>query len=159
MESVARRAGVNKTTLYRRWGDRDALVLDAVLERAIEWVPIPDTGSVREDLRQLAREIIANVSTPELQAVIRAFVAEAPRESALAARGRVFWAARFAADRQIISRGVARGELSPEADPDLVIEMLLGPIYLRLLITGEPLDMTAAERVIDLILTALAPKR
>lgn len=140
LESVARRAGVNKTSVYRRWGTRDSVVLDAVLERASQWVPIPDTGSVRQDLLELARAVIANVSTPELEAVIRTFVAEAPRESALASRGREFWAARFAADREIIQRGIDRGELPGDTDPDLAIEALLGPLYLRLLITGQPLD-------------------
>lgn len=99
---------------------------------------IPDTGSVRQDLLELAREILANVSTPEMNAVIRAFVAEAPRESALASRGREFWADRFAADRQIVQRAIARGELPADADPDLVIEALLGPLYVRLLTPERP---------------------
>ncbi len=155
LERVARRAGVNKTSVYRRWGTRDSVLLDAILERASQSVPIPDTGSVRSDLLELARAIIANNSTPETQAVIRAFVAEAPRESALAARGREFWAARFVADRQIIQRGMDRGELPSDTNPDLVIEALLGPLYLRLLITAEPLDIAYAERVIDLLLAGL----
>ncbi len=155
LEKIARRAGVNKTSVYRRWGTRDTLVLDAVLERASQWVPIPDTGSVRGDLLELAREIIANNSTPETQAVIRAFVAEAPRESELAARGREFWAARFAADRQIIQRGIDRGELPSDTDPHLAIEALLGPLYLRLLVTRGPLDITYAEHVIELLLAGL----
>lgn len=155
LESVARRAGVHKTSLYRRWGTRDSLVLDAVLERAGQWVSIPDTGSVRQDLLELAREIIANISTPEMEAIIRAFVAEAPRESALASRGREFWAARFADDRQIVQRGIDRDELPADTDPDLVIEALLGPLCLRLLVTGQPLDMAFVERVVDLILAGL----
>ena len=155
LEGVARRAGVHKTSLYRRWGTRDSLVLDAILERAGQWVPIPDTGSVRRDLLELARAIIANVSTPEMEAVIRAFVAEAPRESALASRGREFWAARFAADRQIVQRGIDRGELPADTDPDLVIEALLGPLYLRPLVTGQPLEMAFVERVVDLLLAGL----
>lgn len=118
-------------------------------------MPIPDTGSVRGDLLELAREIIADTSTRETQAVIRAFVAEAPRESELAARGREFWTTRFAADRQIIQRGIERGELPSDTDPDLAIEALLGPLYLRLLITGLPLDITYAERVIELLLAGL----
>lgn len=130
-------------------------MLDAVLERASRCVPIPDTGSVRQDLLELAREILANNSTPEMQAVIRTFVAEAPRDSALASRGREFWAARFAADRQIVQRGIDRRELPATTDPDLVIEALLGPLYLRLLVTGQPLEVTFVERVVDLLLAGL----
>lgn len=130
-------------------------MLDAVLERAGQWVPIPDTGSVRQDLLELAGEVLDNVSTPEMEAVIRVFVAEAPRESALASLGREFWAARFAANREIVQRGIDRGELPPETDPDLAIEALLGPLYLRLLITGQPLETAFAERVVDLLLAGL----
>ncbi len=155
LESIARRAGVNKTSVYRRWGTRETLVLDAVLQRATQRVPIPDTGSVRGDLLELAREIIANNSTPETQAVIRAFVAEAPRQSAFAAGGREFWTARFTADRQIIQRAIDRGELPPDTDPDLAIEALLGPLYLRLLITRAPLDAAYAQQLVDLLLVGL----
>jgi AcrR family transcriptional regulator len=154
-ESVARRAGVHKTTLYRRWGNRDALLLDALLERATDWVPVPDTGSVREDLVGLAAAVVANVSTPEMSAVIRTFVAEAPRESALAERGREFWAVRFELDREVVERGIARGELPEGTDPEFVIENVLGPIYFRLLISAEPLDKAFAERVVDFVLAGV----
>jgi len=155
LESVARRAGVNKTSVYRRWGTRDAVILDAVLDRADERVPIPDTGSVRQDLIDLGSSAIANASAPEMEAVIRTFIAEAPRESALATRGHEFWAARFATDRDVVQRGIDRGELPADTDPDLAIEALLGPLYLRLLVTREPLDTTFVERIVDLLLGGL----
>jgi AcrR family transcriptional regulator len=154
-ESVAQRASVHKTTVYRRWEHRDALLLDALLQHATEWVPVPDTGSLRSDLLGLATGVMANVTTPEIEAVIRAFVAEAPRESALAARGREFWSARFEVDRQVVKRAIARGELPEDTDPDLVIEAVLGPLYFRLLISGGSLDMAFAERVVDFALAGV----
>src|SRR3954453_8098435 len=90
MEGVARRAGVNKTTLYRRWGSKEELVLDALLELGERRVPIPDTGSLRDDLLKVAREIVASVSTPEADAVVRAAAADPGPDSKLVAAVREF---------------------------------------------------------------------
>jgi AcrR family transcriptional regulator len=141
--------------VYRRWESRDALLLDALLERATEWVAVPDTGTLRGDLLGLAAGVVASVTTPEMEAIIRTFVAEAPRESALAARGRDFWTVRFEVDRKVVERAIARGELPEDTDPDFVIEAVLGPLYFRLLITGASLDLTVAERVVDFVLAGL----
>ena len=83
LEKVARRAGVNKTTLYRRWGTREELVLEAMLERAGEHIPVPDTGSLRQDLLQLARTAAANAATPEVAAMARVVASESGRDSRL----------------------------------------------------------------------------
>src|SRR5664280_783734 len=65
-EAVAVRAGVHKTTLYRRWSDRTDLVLDAMLELSSQTVPVPDFGSVRADLLAIARGIAGNLSSPRV---------------------------------------------------------------------------------------------
>jgi AcrR family transcriptional regulator len=140
MEGVARRSGVNKTTLYRRWGTKEELILDALLELGERRVPIPDTGSLRGDLLTVAREIVASVSTPEANAVVRAAAAEPDENSKLVAAVRQFWTVRFALLGEIVTRAVARGELPAGTDPKPVIEGLLGGIYLRVLVTREPLD-------------------
>src|SRR5262245_7609675 len=69
--TVAKRAGVHKTTLYRRWGTRERLVLEAMLDRAGERIAVPDTGSLREDLLGLARTAAANAASPEVTAMAR----------------------------------------------------------------------------------------
>ena len=91
LESVARRAGVHKTTLYRRWGAREDLVLEAMLERAGEHISVPNTGSVREDLFELAQTVAANAARPEVAAMARAVAAQMPYDSRLAAATRRFW--------------------------------------------------------------------
>jgi AcrR family transcriptional regulator len=156
LDRVAARAGVHRTTLYRRWGTRDALVLDAGLTRAEQAVPIPDTGSAREDLATYAREIIANVSTPEMDAIVRAFASESPHNRELADGGRRFWATRFALARDIVRRGVERGELGPGVDADALLEAVLGPLYLRMLVTGGPLDEAFVQRTVDFALRGAA---
>lgn len=156
LERVARRAGVNKTTLYRRWGTREELVLEAMLERAGEHISVPDTGSLREDLLELARTAAANAATPEVAAMARAVAAESPRDSRLAEANGRFWAERLALDRVIVERAIERGEVRPGLDPSRVIEAVLGPIHLRLLLTGETVDGGFLEEIVDVVVEGIA---
>jgi AcrR family transcriptional regulator len=156
LEQIARRAGIHKTTLYRRWGTREELVLDAMLERASAHVSVPDTGSLREDLLALARTAAANAATPEVTAMARAVAAEAPRDGRLAAANQRFWAERLALDATILERAIARGEVAPGTDPRRVIEAVIGPIHLRLLLTGEPIDDAFLEGVVDVVVNGAA---
>jgi AcrR family transcriptional regulator len=151
LERVARRAGVHKTTLYRRWGTREELVLEAMLERAAEHISVPDTGSLREDLLELARTAAANASSPEVAAMARAVVAGAPFDSRMAAANRRFWAERLALDAVIVERAIARGEVPAGTDAQRVIEAVLGPIHLRLLLTGAPVDHEFLAGVVDIV--------
>ena len=158
LERVARRAGVNKTTLYRRWGTREELVLEAMLERAGEHISVPDNGSLREDLLELARTAAANAATPEVAAMARAVAAESPHDSRLAEANGRFWAERLALDRAIVERAIERGEVRPGLDPSRVIEAVLGPIHLRLLLTGEPVDGGFLEEIVDVVVEGIASR-
>jgi AcrR family transcriptional regulator len=140
MEGIARRAGVNKTTLYRRWGSKEDLILEAMLELGERRVPIPDTGSLRDDLLTVGREIAASLATPESDAIVRAGAAERDPDSRLAEAARAFWRVRFDLLSEIVDRAKERGELPPDTEAKPLIEGLLGGIYLRLLVTREPLD-------------------
>ena len=148
-ESVAHRAGVHKTTLYRHWPDREALVRDALLARSEVTVPIPDTGSLRNDLIAFARAIVANITAPEYEAVVRAVASDARVEGALGQASRDFWRERFPLARLIVLRGIERGEISSDVDANLLLESILGPIYLRLLITRGPLDDAFIEALVS----------
>jgi AcrR family transcriptional regulator len=140
MEGVARRAGVNKTTLYRRWGSKEELLLDALLDRGERRVPIPDTGSLRDDLLTVAHQIAASVVPSEIDAVIRAFAADPSTDSKLVEAARHFWEVRFSLLGSMVERAIERGELPAGTEPKPLIEALLGAIYLRVLVTREPLD-------------------
>jgi AcrR family transcriptional regulator len=156
LEAVARRAGVNKTTIYRRWRTREALIVDLMLARAEEVVPVPDTGTLRTDLIELARAAVANAGAPEMQAIIRAAMSEIPHEPRAAAAMGDFWRHRMALDTVIVERAIARGELADNVDPQQLIEALLAPLHLRMLIGGEPADEGAIERAVDFVLGAAA---
>ena len=147
-ESVARRAGVHKTTLYRHWPNREELVREALLARSEVTVPIPDTGSLREDLTAFAQAVVANITAPDYEAIVRAVASEARTEGALGQASRGFWRERFQLARIIVLRGIERGEIRADVDPDLLLESLVGPLYLRLLITREPLDDASIEALV-----------
>jgi AcrR family transcriptional regulator len=156
LERIALRAGIAKTTLYRRWGTREELVLEAMLERAAEHISVPDTGSLRKDLLELVSTAAANASSPEVAAMARAVVAGSPYDSKLAAANRRFWDERLALDGVIVERAIARGEVPAGTDPRQVIEAVLGPLHLRLLLTGEPVDRAFLERVVDIVVDGAA---
>jgi AcrR family transcriptional regulator len=156
LERVARRAGVNKTSLYRRWGTREQLVLEAMLERAGEHISVPDSGALRDDLLELARTAAANAASPEVAAMARAVVAQAPHDEQLAAANARFWTERLALDATIVERAIARGEVKPGAVPADVIEAVLGPIHLRLLLTREPVDDRFIETIVDTVVDGIS---
>jgi AcrR family transcriptional regulator len=151
LERVARRAGVNKTSLYRRWGSREQLVLEAMLERAGEHVSLPDTGSLRDDLLALASAGAATASAAAGNAVVRAVAAAGPHDEALAAANARFWSERLEMDAEIVRRAVARGEAPEGIDAKAVIEAVLGPVYFRLIVTGEPPDREFIVRIADMV--------
>lgn len=150
-EAVATRAGVHKTTIYRRWPDRAALVLDAMLEFSRSTVPVPDTGSLHDDLLALAGAIAANLSSPQVVAVLRTLVATS-HEPTIAAAASRYWRARFDLVGQVVSRGIERGELPADASSDFIMEALIGPLYLRALVTQEPLDREFVRRCVGIAL-------
>jgi AcrR family transcriptional regulator len=156
LERIASRAGVNKTTLYRRWETRENLVLEAMLERAGEHISVPDTGSLSEDLLELARTAAANAASPEVSAMARAVAASSPHDERLAAANRRFWAERLELDAVIVQRAIERGEVDPGIDPKLVIEAVLGPIHLRFLLSGERVDRRFLEGIVDAVVKGIA---
>jgi len=159
VDRVAARAGVHKATVYRRWPTKEDLVADALLAQTGQTVPMPDTGSVRDDLRLLAHAVIANITSPQGEGLLRTLVSDAARVPAIGAAARTFWAERFAMAGELVRRGIDRGELPADTDPDFLIEALIAPLYLRLLVTTQPLTTRYADRVVDSVLAATGRDR
>src|SRR5690242_6239577 len=154
IRDVAQRAGVHETSIYRRWGTKANLILDAVLIEVQAAVPVPDTGSLRGDLLALMTSIAAFIATPVGQLLLRlALRDDLPEDHAARER---FWAERFTTGQTVLRRAQARGELRPGLDYRLTIETLIGALYVRLLLTREPVDDNAAEQVVDLIMAGIA---
>ena len=154
IEDVAERAGVHKTTVYRRWPTKALLVADAARSRSDSGVPIPNTGTLQDDLQEFARSIAANIGSVDGAHAARSTIISAFQSDELAKEMHTFWAERFAASAVIVERAIARGELPAKSDPKLIIETLIGPLWVRLMLTGEPVDEDLADRVAALLVGA-----
>jgi AcrR family transcriptional regulator len=151
-DRVAARAGVHRATLYRRWPGREQLVAEALLAQAGRDIPLPDTGTLRGDLRALAHAVVTNITSPLGEGLLRTLVSEAVRVPDISVAGRAFWEQRFTLATEIIRRGIRRGEVPSDVDPQLMLELLIAPLFLRLLVTAEPVTTAHADEVLDLLL-------
>ena len=158
VSEIARRSGVHGTSIQRRWGVMQNLVLDALLTYSQEEVPTPDTGNLRDDLVALARLIAAYLDTPLGTALAQAMAA-ADDDLALADSRAEFWRARYAATRTIIDRAIDRHELAADADRQLGLELLVAPLHFRALLTRQPIDDDWIERMVDALLRGFAQRR
>lgn len=147
-DEVARRADVHKTTVYRRWPTLPELVTDALGLHSEEFVPIPDTGSLAEDLAALARSVTANITSPSGRRRSLSIVAAAATSDELAQAVHAFMSRRIDLAEPIVERAIERGETAEGTDPRLVIEAVTGPIWFRVLLTGEPIDEDFLRRLV-----------
>jgi AcrR family transcriptional regulator len=143
--NVARRAGVHKTTVYRRWKDRESLVAEAVTGLAGTRVPFPDSGEISADLRVLARSLVRFLASPAGQAVIAVTRSDAGRIQEVAAAQRHFFQDRYRQAEPVIRAAIARGELPAGTDPAELVRAIIAPIYLRILVTAEPVSERTAD--------------
>jgi AcrR family transcriptional regulator len=157
MDDVADRARVGKATIYRRYRSKDELVTAAVAALVSE-IQVPDTGSTRGDLLALMRSAVEVYSRSVEAAVMPSLVDAMSRDTGIARTVREgFLAARRAALRAVLERGVERGDLRADLDLELALDVLGGPLFYRLLITGGPIDRGLADGVVELILRGFAP--
>ncbi|MFI8289637.1 TetR/AcrR family transcriptional regulator [Streptomyces sp. NPDC085614] len=135
IEGIARRAGVGKTAVYRRWKSKLSLVLDLVGALAAEGLPAPSTGSLYGDVRALLEVAAHALRHPVASQVIPDLLVEAARQPEIA--GAVKTAlldGRQGVVAQVVREAVERGELPPEADPDRALDLVVGPLYWRLVV-------------------------
>jgi AcrR family transcriptional regulator len=159
-EDVAARAGVGKGAIYRRHRSKDNLVTAAVAALVDQEIVVPDTGSTRADLLALMREAVElyRGSMPgRLMPNLVSAMAERPELARVVREG--FLIRRRLALAEVLRRGVERGDLRPDIDLELALDLLGGPLFYRLLITGGPLDEQLAEGVTELILRGFAPDK
>ncbi|GAA3350036.1 TetR/AcrR family transcriptional regulator [Amorphoplanes nipponensis] len=156
IEAVADRSGVAKTTIYRQWDSQAALVLD-VFAGVLRPPADPATGSLRGDLTELLTGFALALTTGPATALMFALIDAAERDAAFAALHRREAEARHAVIREVIARGVARGELPAGTDPGEVLDLLAGPVFHRRAVSGGTVDPAFARRVVDRVLAAFRP--
>jgi AcrR family transcriptional regulator len=156
VEGVAARAKVAKTTVYRRWRSKDELALAVLCEMVDQIVDVPDLGDVRTELVSLVDSAVEILGKTLMGRVMQGLVSDLAADAEL---GRQFRESvvpcRTAGLRRILERAIARGELRTDLDTDLVHELLFGPVYYRLLLSGGPLDKGLATRIVDAVLPAI----
>ncbi|MEV4711144.1 TetR/AcrR family transcriptional regulator [Micromonospora sp. NPDC049374] len=156
IEAVARRAGVSKTAIYRRWNSKLDLVLDVVSAVASRKLPMLDTGTLDGDVRLLLLVVSGALGHPVASQIIPDLLAEAARNPQIA--GTLQSAMKDYQDRIgkiVIGRAVDRGELPGGADPRTAADLIVGPIYWRMAIARLPLDPPELDRMARAAVAAL----
>jgi AcrR family transcriptional regulator len=156
IEEVAARAGVGKTTIYRRWTSRGTLALDAFLTEFQGQQPLPDTGSLRGDLLAALRAWIRSVTRTSAGPILAGLIAEAQRDPELAVAWRERVVGRLRDQHKImLDRAVERGEISARTDYEVVLDLVFGAAYHRLLHGHQPLTDKFANRVVDIVVAGI----
>jgi len=149
---VARRAGVSKPTVYRRWARKSQLVVEALVTQMLPDTETP-SSSAAEELLALTEQLISILTSTPLGRVLPGLVAEMAADPELARSYRdLVIGPNRSRWRAAVERGIARGELASDTDVDLVLNALAGPLYFSLLITGDPIDVNYARAAVDLVL-------
>jgi AcrR family transcriptional regulator len=155
VDDVAADAGVAKTTLYRRWRSKASLVADAVGRLYLDRVQPADHGTLRADLVALVRDTYELLFEGPGR-VIEDLVRESGSNRELADAVRSTTDVRRRAFHQALDRAVARGELDPSIEHDLVIDLLVGPLWTRLLVSDSPMRREDIETIVDGVLTGVS---
>ena len=145
IDAIAAEAGVGRQTIYRWWPTKGAVVADALARHARVIVPERDTGSFTGDLAAFLTDSFEGLENEDLANRLRQIVAEAQHDEHVARVLADFTAVRRSALRALLERGRNAGELSAEADLDMLVDMAYGVLYYRLLIGHAPLDEKAAR--------------
>lgn len=155
IEAIAADANVGKTTVYRWWSTKAALVADAFFASAEEELQFPNTGSVQRDMSLQMRRVI-RIFRSDRGKVVAALLAGGQSDPELleAFRDRFLWPKRRQA-YQTLQRGLDRGELPADSDLDLILDALYGPIYMRFLIRHDKLNESFADEICELVLEGL----
>lgn len=156
LEHVAARAGVGKATIYRRWASKEELAQELLLQLASPHIAVVNSDTTRAELLAAVMNPMRAVTETDFGPVIRALLSQIASDPSLGDpfRATVVQARRDEVAR-LIERGIARGDLRADADIDLATELLVGPVYFRLMFGGV-LDGDFAERVVDNVLRGYA---
>jgi len=155
IEDVATRAHVSKASIYRRWPSKGTLAFDAFMAQFLGTQPLPDTGRLDDDLRVTLRNWVRTVDGTGAGRTLRGLIAEVQRDPELSSA----WRERFvtpvrAAHLTMTERAITRGELLPDVDAHLLLDLLFGPAYHRLLQGHLPLDDAFISGTVEAIVAA-----
>ncbi|MGO4258870.1 TetR/AcrR family transcriptional regulator [Marmoricola sp. RAF53] len=148
IDAIAARAGVGKPSIYRRWASRDQLISDVLVRVTDRAIPVPDTGSLREDLLSMVGALIEFMSDPLGQAsvTLAAYAVTHPETWAVDALPVEI---RRRSTTVVIERAITRGELPPDADPDQILDLVSAPVYMQVLVWRRPASRLNPVTIVD----------
>lgn len=160
IDGIAAEAGVGKQTIYRWWPSKGAVVLEAMIERASREIAVPNTGRLGRDLHRFLADSFASARGPNgSAAILRGLMAEAQLDPAFLDQLRTqFIAARRQALRELLERGRTRGELRRSVNLELLLDLVFGPLWYRLLVQHAPLDARFARELAAAVMRVGAPR-
>jgi AcrR family transcriptional regulator len=157
IDEVSRRSGVSKTTIYRHWPSRSALLLDACSK--IGGPPeVPDTGSLLGDVTALATDMARQLQSARWPAVLPSIIDAAERDSKLAQLHAKLHAGLMHPFAAVIERAQKKGELSPDHEVSDVVAAIVGPLFYRRWFSKEPIDSQFVKSVVRSIVDRTSPK-
>ncbi|MEU6849674.1 TetR/AcrR family transcriptional regulator [Actinacidiphila alni] len=157
MEGIARRAGVGKAAVYRRWRSKLPLVLDTVSDIAAAGLPVPDTGTLHGDVRAMLEVSARALRHPVAAQIIPDLLAEAARSPELAAALRTALRdAQGGVAAAVIRQAAARGEIPAATDPGLALDLLAGPLYWHLAVMRDDLPRHRLDALTTAVVAALS---
>jgi AcrR family transcriptional regulator len=140
VEAVASRAGVNKTTIYRRWPTLDDLLVDALMTWSQDAIPVPDTGSVETDLLALGRELADQLNGGVGRQIAAVVLTAGLRSPQLRDATRRYFDHQAARATPHVTRAIDRGELPANTDISALLTTFRAPLFYRMVTTGDPID-------------------
>ncbi|MCF6378125.1 TetR/AcrR family transcriptional regulator [Nocardioides KLBMP 9356] len=159
MDAVARRAGVGRPTVYRRYPNKPALVLAACTSVAARHVPSPNTGSLGGDVEVLLADLTRVFTRTRAAQIVPALLSARDEHPELGAAAEAVWDERRRAMREVLEHARTRGEVDSNLDIEIAIDLLYGPLYLRLLVTQAPITGQLASGLADMALAGLTVRR
>lgn len=157
IEGVASRAKAGKATIYRWWSDRASLAADALLETAFEPIPVPDTGSAREDFRRHMQLIAAALRRDFGRQLLSALACTHENRDLTVAFRNSLWKNLRLALAPAIHRATASGQIRPNVFAEVLFDLLYGPVILRFLTAPETLTPDYVDALCDTVMSGILP--
>ncbi|MFG1792870.1 TetR/AcrR family transcriptional regulator [Nocardia sp. NPDC049149] len=159
MEAIAKRAGVGKSALYRRWPSKQDMVIAVLSEFSVELADVEDTGTLRTDLTASLRATHAWFTHPRMSTILPDLTAEAGRNPVLAEAVRAtIGAPRRALGTRMLHRAIERGELPADTDIELALDLIAAPMFWRLNVRHATTEPGYLDRLTEHLLRALAAR-
>jgi AcrR family transcriptional regulator len=150
IEGIAASAGVAKQTIYRWWNTKTDILLDAFLQDAAEALTLPEHGDIARDLRTHLHRVADFLTRSDAGAVFKALLGHAQHDPAFAAVFRArYLNEQRRRDQLLLQRAAQSGQLPADLDMAAEVDQLVGPIYHRVLVTGDPVDRSFTDRLVD----------